>query len=103
MTQEDFVNKAEETGFPVFYGFAPAGTRVPFIVITFDSNNSFADNYVFAKGYSFNLRLYSKTKDLSAEQTIEEMFESNCITWERTESINTSERIFIQDYLGEFI
>ena len=92
------------TGIPTFYGHAPQGQTLPYIVYDLaDSSNFAADNIVYQRGYDLTVSLYTARKSLRRERLIESAFEQNEIVWERGETDDLDERIYVQEYIANLI
>lgn len=72
-----FENKVAYRSFPV--GKAPA---LPFICyLETGTDNFYADNKVYKYASVVDIELYSRLRDISSEDLIEEKLEENNITW----------------------
>ena len=86
------------SGIPTFYGHAPAGQSLPYIVYYMDSSNFGADDRVYSEGYELTVALYTARKDLRMEKALERAFESDDIYWERQETDQLEDRLYVQTY-----
>lgn len=91
------------TGIPVFYGNASEGQNLPYITYTLDSNNFEADDSVYVNGYRLTATLYTGRKSLKRERLVESALNGAEIPWERTESEEINERLYMQAYEGEVL
>lgn len=101
---DDYIKVYEalsSSGITTFYGNANGCTRLPFIIYEMNSNNFAADNKVFSKGYDLTIELYTPRKDIKRERLLEEALESADIYWEREESDEMDERMYVQRYSAQ--
>lgn len=89
----------DATGYPVAYSHFSESTSLPFItyIVAF-SSNFMADNKVYQKISNAQVELYTDYKDLTAEQTLEDLFYENDIAWDVTETYIDSERMYQRIY-----
>lgn len=79
--------KTAFANYSYFYGSAPIGTKLPYIVAqTTESDNFAADSRVYAKKYDLILECYFTKKDESAEEAIETILDKLGVFWDKTES-----------------
>lgn len=79
--------KTAFANYSYFYGSAPIGTKLPYIVAqTTESDNFAADSRVYAKKYDLILECYFTKKDESAEEAIEVILDKLGVFWDKTES-----------------
>lgn len=102
-TYVNIYNTLSSTGIPTFYGFAPNRQSLPFIVYSMDSNNFDADDKVYASGYDLTVNLYTSRKSLHCEKLLQTAFNNSDIAWEREETDNLDERVFVQTYSASII
>lgn len=82
-----------------FYGSAPLGTKLPYIVgQTTESDNFAADSKVYSKKYDFALECYFLKKDESAEEAIESILDTLGVFWNKTEAFDTDESFYLIIY-----
>lgn len=92
------------TGYPVAYShFTVTDTNPapnpPFITyLVAYSSNMFADNKVYKKIDNVQVELYTNKKDLEVEKRLEDLLDSNEITYESTETWIESEKLFQKIY-----
>lgn len=68
MTQAELYTALKSLGFPVAYSSFTTSPSPPFITYHFSySNDVMADNINYAEISNFQIELYTKTKDLTAE------------------------------------
>lgn len=80
---------------PSFYGYAPVGTRVPFLVIHVTQPDNFlADDIVFTENWHFRIDLYCSEKSPAIEKEIKALFRENHIVWTRTEDFFEDQAVF---------
>lgn len=69
----------------VSYDHADKGTKVPFMVFTYDeSNNVAADNIVYVRGLMFLAVLYLNKRDKTIEGEVEQLLNDNELPWTKT-------------------
>lgn len=93
-------NALSASGIPVFYAHASKGQKMPFIVYELDSDNFDADNRVYANGYTLTARLYTGRKSVKRERMLEDALNEAEIPWERGETDDLDERVYVQEYIG---
>ena len=82
-------------GLPVSYRFFKTPPSPPYIIYLFSySSNLGADNKVYNKEDNYQVELYSTKKDLANEQKIEDLFDSNDIYYDKTETYIESEGLY---------
>lgn len=82
-------------GLPVSYRLFKSPPTPPYIVYLFAYSDNFgADNKVYSKEDNYQVELYSTKKDLASEKKIEDLFDSNDIYYEKTETYIDSEGLF---------
>ena len=87
MTLDGLATILETTGLPVTYlAFPPEeAPEMPFIVYQDTGSNNFgADNKVYFSATRVQVDLLTAEKDRTTEQTLEGVFDTNGIFWERT-------------------
>lgn len=91
--------KAAFHGFTYFYGSAPIGTKLPYLVgQTTESENFAADGKVYAKKYDFALECYFAKKDESAEESIEAELDKLGVFWNKTETYDEAQSFYLIIY-----
>ena len=69
--------------------------ELPYIAyLITNSDNFYADNYVFATGDEIDIELYSKLKNKELERKIEELLNNNEIPWERDDTYIDDEEVY---------
>ena len=82
------------------YGNAPVGTELPYAVYTWTHPNNFsADNAVYQKIASVEIRLYSVDPDTNLDATLDELGEF----WTSTGSIEVSDGAYLTIYTMEVL
>lgn len=82
-------------GLPVSYRLFKSPPTPPYIVYLFAYSDNFgADNKVYSKEDNYQVELYSTKKDLASEKKIEDLFDSNDIYYEKTETYIDSEGLY---------
>ena len=91
--------KTAFTGYRYFYGSAPVGTKLPYIVASGSGSDNFnADSKVYAKKFGIELNCYFKTKDEAKEAAIEAILDSLGLIWEKTEAFDEDQTFFLTTY-----
>jgi hypothetical protein len=107
MTQAQFYTLLETSGFPVAYHSWKSdddseAPEPPYIVyLSTGSNNIGADNKVKVKVNRYLVELYTNKKDIGAEQTLENVFDSASLFYNKSESYIESESMFQISYQFE--
>lgn len=87
---EAFTGKVAYRAFPE--GHAPA---LPYICYLATQTNNFkADNKVYKVVQGVDVELYTRTKDLTAEETLETAFNDNDIVWEKYEDYIEDDKVY---------
>lgn len=97
MSLEDLYKILKETGYPVAYShFDEEGEppTLPFITYLDSSDNFGADNTVYHEITDVTIELYTKSKDLEAENKLQGLFNSNDLFWNKTINWIDSEKVF---------
>lgn len=93
----DLVKLLEETGIPFAYDhFAERESpNPPFICYLLPQSDNFsADGKVYLKVSSVNIELYTDSKDLAVEQTLEAVLDTHGIFYDKTEVWIESEKLY---------
>lgn len=101
MTNADIGSMLEETGLPVFYDHGKVGTKLPYITYTTTTDNFFADDSVYQKVNALRAVLYTAVKSSTLEETIEAVFASHNIPWNRDETYDSNSEVFQEIYESE--
>lgn len=87
-----------------FYGQAPVGTVLPFLVIHTEQPDNFAaDNGVYCEKWNFRIDLYSTVKNLEIEADIKKLLNDNEIYWTKTERYIDSENVWEVEFEFEVL
>jgi hypothetical protein len=99
MTLEELNIILEQTGYPVTYSHFSKPQTPPFItyLVTF-SSNVFADDKVHKKIENAQIELYTNKKDITAENVLELLLDSNEIPYEVAETYIDSEKLYQRIY-----
>lgn len=82
-----------------YYGSAPIGAKLPYIVgQTTESDNFAADGKVYANKYDFTLECYFSKKNESQEAVIETILDTLGVFWNKTESFDEDESFYLIIY-----
>ena len=87
----------EETGIPFAYDHFAEGESPdpPFICYLLPQSDNFsADGKVYLKVSSVNIELYTDSKDLAVEQTLEAVLDTHGIFYDKTEVWIESEKLY---------
>ena len=91
--------KTAFTGYRYYYGSAPVGTKLPYIVAMGSGSDNFeADSKVYATKFGIDLECYFKTKDETKEAAIEAILDSLGVVWEKTEAFDEDQTFFLTTY-----
>lgn len=87
------------SGYRYYYGTAPVGTKLPYIVaIGSGSGNFAADNKVYNPKLGIQLDCYFKTKDETKETAIEAILDGLGAIWEKTEAFDEDQTFYLISY-----
>lgn len=82
-----------------FYGSAPVGTKLPYIVgQSVSSDNFSADSKVYTKLNAFELYCYFLKKSETQEETIETILDSLGLFYDKTESYDEDQAFYLITY-----
>lgn len=104
MSLTELVLVLKATGYPVAYSHFVVTSlnpmpKPPFInYIEAYTSNQFADNKVHHKMKNMQIELYTKLKDLTAEQKLEDELDRNEIPYDVTETYIESEKLYQRIY-----
>lgn len=107
MTLKDIKNIIASWKIPfAYFEFDATGTAPvpPFVVYFFDGSDDFmADNINYQKVRTLHIELYcnSKKESMSWEQTIENSFDSNDLSYQKENDYISSERLYVTVYTME--
>lgn len=91
--------KAAFKDFRYFYGSAPVGTKLPYLVGSDTQSDNFsADSKVFSKLNNFQLEFYSLKKDEAKEEDIETILDSLGLFYDKTESYDEDQTFYLITY-----
>lgn len=94
---DDLLRLLEETGIPFAYDHFAEGESPdpPFICYILPQSDNFsADGKVYLKVSSVNIELYTDSKDLAVEQTLEAVLDTHGIFYDKTEVWIESEKLY---------
>ena len=110
MTRKELFEVLKSIGLPIAYYQFKEGDKdnpvpsLPYMVYYYPSrSDESADGINFAKKYTLNIELYTKEKDFSAEDKVEEVLENNDIYYLKSESYLNDEQMYEVLYEGEVI
>lgn len=92
---QELYNLLKALGLPIAYHHFKTPPSPPYIVYLFSYSNNFgADDKVYDKSNNYQIELYSIKKDLASEKLIEDLFDSNDIFYDKTETYIDSEGLY---------
>ena len=94
---DDLIKLLGETGIPFAYDHFAEGEspNPPFICYLLPQSDNFsADGKVYLKVSSVNIELYTDSKDLAVEQTLEAVLDTHGIFYDKTEVWIESEKLY---------
>lgn len=95
MTLAEIYAMLKQTGYPVAYHHFTTAPTPPYIVYLIPySPNFMAEDKVYAKINHLQVELYTTKKDASAEGKLEEIFDTNDICYEKTETYIDTEKLY---------
>lgn len=106
MTYEEIALMLQSTGLPVAYNAFPIGSvpALPYIVYSYPNSENFgADNYVYQRADSVRIWLCTAEKDFSTESTLEGVLNSNHVYWDKTESFEQNDAMYMVLYETEIV
>ena len=91
--------KTAFANYKYYYGSAPIGTALPYIVARGDESGNFAaDSKVYNKRESMTLECYFKSKSETSEEAIETILDSLGVFYDKTESYDEDESFYLIIY-----
>lgn len=106
MTYEDIATMLNSTGLSVAYNAFPIGSvpPLPYIVYSYPNSENFgADNYVYQRADSVRVWLCTSEKDFTTESTLEGVFNTNKVYFDKTESFEQSDAMYMVLYEMEIV
>lgn len=86
-------------GYRYYYGSAPIGTKLPYLVANgTESDNFFADSRVFKTKFGIQLEFYSQTKSETQEEEIETILDDLGVLWDKNESYDEDQNFYLISY-----
>lgn len=101
MTRAEFVTQLEGTKLPVYYQFAPIGTKVPFIVYTWDYDNFAADDKAYARIANVTVTHYHS--EYSKGEDLKTILNENDLFWNCDTDYDPNERVYTDIYTMEVL
>lgn len=99
MTLDEIGNILEATGFSVAYSHFKDKQKLPFICYKESFTQNFkADDRVYKKRTFVDVELYTKYKDQSIENKVEQALNDNSIPWDVVETFIEEENVFQRVY-----
>lgn len=91
--------KTAFSGYRYFYGRAPIGTKLPYLVARGSGSDNFAaDSKVYSEKFGIELDYYSLKKSETEEAAIEEILNSLGLFWNKTESYDDDQTFYLSTY-----
>lgn len=82
-----------------YYGFAPVGTKLPYIVAEDSETDNFAaDGKVYAPKVEMTLNCYFASKNEATEIAIEAILDKLGVFWNKTETHDEDESFYLIIY-----
>lgn len=106
MTYKEIISMLESTELPVAYQAFPIGSvpPLPYIVYSYPNSENFgADNYVYQHGTQIRIWLCSTQKDFVIENLLESKLDANNVYYDKTESFEQSDSMYMILYESEVI
>ncbi len=106
MTYKEIATMVESIGLPYAYRFFPEKQvpALPYIVFYYPNNDDFsADNINYVPKVNLNIELYTKSKDIEVEESVEAVLEQNGFFYDKTESYLPTEHMYEVLYEMQFI
>lgn len=101
MTQAEFKAQLETTKLPVYYLYAPIGTKVPFITYDWNSDNFGADNKVYQR--IANVTVYYYHADYDDSSALETVFNENELFWNVERVYSADQKVYLDTYTMEVL
>ena len=101
MTKAQFKGQLESTGLRVYYQYAPLGTKVPFVVFTWNYDNFPADNIAYQRIAIATVTHYHS--ELSDGEDIRAVFDANDLFWNCDSDYDPTERLYTDIYTMEVL
>ncbi len=91
--------KTAFAGYSYYYGVAPVGVSLPYIVARGgESDNFAADNSVYQAKPNLSLDCYFAKKDETTEAAIETILDKLGVVWDKTETFDDDETFYLINY-----
>lgn len=91
--------KTAFAAYKYYYGSAPIGTTLPYIVAHVDESDNFAaDSKVYEKREAMTLECYFKSKSETSESAIETILDTLGVFYDKTESYDEDESFYLIIY-----
>lgn len=106
MTFQEVKQMIESIGLPYTYDSFPnnIAPTPPYIVFNYPSRDDFgADNINYSKIGILNIELYTATKDIDLENTVETVLTQNGFYYEKNEAYIRNENLYQISYVMEFV
>lgn len=105
---DKLIEMMEKVGIPFAYDHFAEGESPdpPFICYLLPGSDNFAaDGRVYYKTNVVNIELYTDTKDLSAEQKLEDVLDRHGVFYEKSETWIDSEKLYevLYQFAGSFL
>lgn len=100
MTRAELVEQIEPVA-PVFFDHAPVGTKVPFLVYTWNYDNFGADNKAYQRIAEVTITHYHKSYDTGED--LKQILDENDLFWNCDTDYDSSEKLYIDTYTMEVL
>lgn len=95
MTQAELFEALKAIGYPVAYSKFKSEPNPPYLVYGFAYDNDLmADNHNYAEISNYQIELYTKIKDLAAEQAVQAKLKELKLPYRKTETRLDSEDLY---------
>ena len=95
MDEAALLTLLKSTNLPVAYHHFTSPPSPPYVVYLFAYNTNFgADNKVYQAIDNYQVELYTTKKDPDSEKLVEDLFDSNDIFWDKSETWIESEGLY---------
>ena len=101
MTLTELYQLLKQSGIPVTYSHFEEGQapELPYICyLEVNTANFFSGNTVYKKIIDVDIELYFIRKDIALEERIEQIFNSNNLPWNATETYINDEKLYQKTY-----
>lgn len=101
MTKAEFKAQLETTKLPVYYMYAPIGTKVPFVTYFWNSDNFGADDKAYQRIANVTVEYYHSAYDDSS--ALEQVFDENDLFWNVERVFSADQKLYVDTYTMEVL